>query len=67
MMKKETGKSAQEHIQFILISLAKEHILDPEKSISQVAYQLGFKYPQHFSRMFKGNTGVTPNEYRNMN
>ena len=60
MMKKETGKSAQEHIQFKLISLAKEHILDPDKSISQVAYELGFKYPQHFSRLFKNETGTLP-------
>jgi len=67
LMKKETGKSAQEHIQIKLISLAKEHILDPDKSISQVAYELGFKYPQHFSRLFKNETGYTPNEFRSLN
>ena len=67
LMKKETGKSAQEHIQTKLISLAKEHILDPEKSISQVAYKLGFKYPQHFSRLFKNETGYTPNQFRSLN
>jgi AraC-like DNA-binding protein len=67
LMKKETGKSAQEHIQTKLISLAKEHILDPDKSISQVAYKLGFKYPQHFSRMFKNETGYTPNQFRSLN
>ena len=67
LMKKETGKSAQEHIQFKLISLAKNHILDPDKSISQVAFELGFKYPQHFSRLFKNETGYTPNEFRSLN
>ena len=67
LMKRETGKSAQEHIQLKLISLAKEHILDPEKSISQVAYKLGFKYPQHFSRLFKNETGYTPNQFRSLN
>lgn len=67
MMKKETGKSAQEHIQFKLINLAKELIHDPEKSISQIAYELGFKYPQHFSRLFKNETGYTPVEYRSLN
>ena len=67
LMKRETGKSAQEHIQLKLISLAKDHILDPEKSISQVAYELGFKYPQHFSRLFKNETGFTPNQFRLLN
>ena len=67
LIKKETGKSAQEQIQFKLINLAKERIFDTTKSVSEIAYELGFKYPQHFSRMFKNETGYTPNEYRSMN
>jgi AraC-like DNA-binding protein len=67
LIKKETGKSAQEHIQLKLIDFAKEKIYDTEKSISQIAYELGFKYPQHFNRMFKKNTGYTPIEYRSLN
>jgi AraC family transcriptional activator of pobA len=67
LIKKETGKSAQEHIQLKLINLAKERIFDTDKSISQIALELGFKYPQHFNRMFKKNTGYTPVEYRNLN
>lgn len=67
LMKKETGKSAQEHIQMKLIGLGKDHILNPDKRISQVAYELGFKYPQHFSRMFKNETGYSPNEFRSLN
>ncbi|KQO32157.1 transcriptional regulator [Flavobacterium sp. Leaf82] len=67
LIKKETGKSAQEHIQLKLINLAKERIFDTEKSISQIAFELGFKYPQHFNRMFKKNTGYTPIEYRSLN
>ncbi len=67
LIKKETGKSAQEHIQLKLIDLAKERIFDKSKSVSQIAYELGFKYPQHFSRMFKNETGYTPNEYRSLN
>jgi AraC-like DNA-binding protein len=67
LLKKETGKSAQEHIQFKLIDIAKEKIFDSEKSISEIAYELGFKHPQHFTRMFKKSTGLTPNEYRMMN
>lgn len=64
LIKKETGKSAKEHIQLKLIDIAKERIFDTEKSISQIAFELGFKYPQHFNRMFKKSTGYTPNEYR---
>jgi AraC family transcriptional regulator, transcriptional activator of pobA len=67
LLKKETGKSAQEHIQLKLIDVAKEKIYDPNKSISDIAYELGFRYPQHFTRMFKKNTGLSPHEYRNMN
>ncbi|MFV5692081.1 helix-turn-helix domain-containing protein [Flavobacterium sp. LT1R49] len=67
LIKKETGKSAQEHMQLKLIDVAKERIFDTEKSISQIASELGFKYPQHFNRMFKKNTGFTPNEYRSLN
>lgn len=64
LLKKETGKSALEHIQYKLIEVAKEKIFDSSKSISDIAYELGFKYPQHFTRMFKKNTGLSPNEFR---
>lgn len=64
LIKKETGKSAQEYIQIKVIGVAKDRVLDPEKSIAQIAYELGFQYPQHFTRMFKKLTGRTPNEYR---
>lgn len=67
LIKKETGKSAKEHIQLKLIDKAKERIFDPERSISQISFELGFKYPQHFNRMFKKSTGYTPNEYRSLN
>lgn len=64
LIKKETGKTAQEYIQHRLIDIAKERVLDPSKSLSQVAYELGFQYPQHFTRLFKKLVGQTPNEYR---
>ena len=64
LIKKETGKSAQEHIQSRLIEIAKEMIYDKDKSVSQIAYELGFEYPQYFSRLFKKRTGMTPNEFR---
>ncbi len=64
LIKKETGKSAHEFIQLKLIDVAKERIFDTKKSVSEVAYGLGFKYPQHFSRVFKQSVGMTPQEYR---
>ncbi|MVM41166.1 helix-turn-helix domain-containing protein [Spirosoma sp. HMF3257] len=64
LIKKETGKTAQEYIQSKVIDLAKERIFDQRKSVSQVAYELGFKYPQHFIRLFKQRVGQSPNEYR---
>lgn len=67
LVRKETGKSAQEYIQSKLIDLAKEKVLQADKSISEVAYDLGFKYPQHFSRLFKQKVGVTPQLFRNLN
>ncbi|MFD2934851.1 helix-turn-helix domain-containing protein [Spirosoma flavum] len=64
LIKKETGKSALEFIQLKLIDLAKERIFDTSKSISEISYELGFKYPQHFTRFFKQQVGATPIEYR---
>lgn len=67
LIKKETGRSALEYIQAKVIDVAKETIFNLEKSISEVAYELGFKYPQHFTRLFKQKVGLSPNEYRNLN
>lgn len=64
LIKKETGKTPQEHIQLKLISLGKELMQNDQYSISQVAYELGFQYPQHFTRMFKKIAGMTPAEYK---
>lgn len=64
LIKKETGKTAQEYIQAKVMEVAKERIFDHSKSVSQVAYDLGFKYPQHFIRLFKQRVGQSPNEYR---
>ncbi|MFN3847960.1 MAG: helix-turn-helix domain-containing protein [Spirosomataceae bacterium] len=67
LVKKQTGKSALEYIQLRLIDLAKERIFDNSKSVSEVAYELGFKYPQHFTRFFKQKVGVSPMEFRGLN
>jgi AraC-like DNA-binding protein len=67
LIKKETGKTAQEFLHLKLMDAAKEKIFDQSKSVSQIAYELGFKYPQHFTRLFKQRVGQSPNEYRVMN
>lgn len=67
LIKRETGKTAQEFIHLKLLEAAKEKVLDTTKSISEIAYELGFRYPQHFTRLFKQKIGVSPNEYRLLN
>ncbi|WPR70488.1 helix-turn-helix transcriptional regulator [Flavobacterium sp. NG2] len=63
-LKKETGKTTTEHLQLRLIDEAKNFLLQPNKSISEVAYELGFEYPQYFSRLFKKKEGISPSEYQ---
>ncbi len=66
LIKKETGYSASNYIQYKLIEAAKEKIFEPNKSIHQISEELGFKHQQHFTRFFKQKTGKTPHEYRKM-
>ncbi|MCL4482956.1 MAG: helix-turn-helix domain-containing protein [Bacteroidetes bacterium] len=67
LIKKETGKSAKEYIHDKIIDVAKNKIFVSDKTVNEIAFELGFKYPQHFSRLFKNETGYTPNEYRSTN
>ena len=67
LVKRETGQTAKEYIQLKMLGVAKERLLDPSKSITQVAYMLGFQYPQHFVRFFKNMEGVTPTQYKRSN
>ncbi|MET3879136.1 helix-turn-helix transcriptional regulator [Chitinophaga sp. OAE865] len=67
LIKKETGSTALDYIQSKVIDTAKSMIFDSDKSISDIAFHLGFKYQQHFTRLFKQKTGKTPTEYRLLN
>jgi AraC-like DNA-binding protein len=67
LIKKETGKTALEYIQLKTLDIAKSKIFETDKTISEIAYELGFKYPQHFIRLFKNKEGITPSEFRSMN
>lgn len=67
LLKRETGLNAQDHIHYFVIEQAKNILLQTNQSVSEIAYSLGFEYPQYFSRLFKQKTGKTPIEFRNFN
>ena len=67
VIKKETGQSAKDYILNRTIEEAKNRIYENDKTVNEIAYGLGFKYPQHFTRLFKQKVGFTPNEYKNLN
>lgn len=67
LLKKETGKTAMEHIHLFVVDQAKNILLNSADSVSEIAYRLGFEYPQHFSNLFKSKTGHSPRDYRNLN
>jgi len=64
LLKKETGMNTTEHIYYHLIEKAKNMLLGSNTPVNLIAYSLGFKYPQHFSVLFKKKTGMSPVEYR---
>ncbi|WP_121812114.1 helix-turn-helix domain-containing protein [Mucilaginibacter kameinonensis] len=64
LLKKETGKNTQDHIHYYLIEEAKNILLNTGKSVVEIAYTLGFEYPQYFNKLFKQKTGKTPLEFR---
>lgn len=64
LIKKETGKSAQEYVQQKTMETAKTLLSGSGKTVSEIAYILGYQYPQYFSRAFKKAVGCTPNAYR---
>lgn len=65
MLRALTGQSAQQHIHNKLIERAKEQLSTTELSVGEIAYQLGFEYPQSFSKLFKNKTTVSPSDFRN--
>jgi AraC family transcriptional regulator, transcriptional activator of pobA len=64
LLRKETGKNALEHLHFHLIEKAKDLLLGTDEPVSRIAYALGFEYPQHFSKLFKNKTGISPAKFR---
>ena len=64
LLKSETGKNTQEHIHYYLLEKAKTLLASTDKSINEIAYELGFEYPQNFSKLFRKKTGLSPTLYR---
>jgi len=64
LLRNTTGQNAQQYIQNHLVEKAKGLLATANCSISEVAYQLGFEYPQSFNKLFKKSTGQTPLAYR---
>jgi len=64
MLRSLTGQNAQQHIHSRLIEKAKEKLSTTTLSVSEVAYELGFEYPQSFSKLFKAKTNLSPLEFR---
>ncbi|MCG8608417.1 helix-turn-helix domain-containing protein [bacterium] len=67
LLKKETGRNAMDHIHTFIIEKAKTILLNSENTVSEIAYDLGFEYPQYFSKLFKSKTGTSPAAFRNLN
>lgn len=65
LLRNETGKNAREHLLLFVIEKAKDRLLGSELTISEIAYSLGFEYPQHFSKLFRSKTGMSPAKFRN--
>jgi len=67
LLRKETGKSTQDHIHYHLLEIAKDRLLGTDDSIKEIAHSLGFEYPHYFSNLFKKKIGVSPTDYRKWN
>ena len=67
LLKRYTGKSTYEHIQVKRVDKAKSLLWGTENSISEIAYDLGFEHPSHFTKVFKSKTGFSPRDFRNQN
>lgn len=67
LIKNETGRSPKDHIQDYIIEKAKTAIVSTNQTVSEIAYSLGFEFPQGLNRLFKAKTGMSPTAYRNLN
>ncbi|WP_366790516.1 helix-turn-helix domain-containing protein [uncultured Chryseobacterium sp.] len=64
MLRSVTGFNTQQHIHMKLIEKAKEKLIGTDRTVAEIAYELGFEHPQSFSKMFRLRTGLSPLEFR---
>jgi AraC-like DNA-binding protein len=67
LLQKFTGKTTLEHIHLEVVDRAKSMLWGTDASISEIAYQLGFEHPSHFTKLFKTKTGMAPSDFRGLN
>ncbi|TYP98335.1 AraC family transcriptional regulator [Tenacibaculum adriaticum] len=67
LLRKEIGKNSQEFIRDFVVDKAKDLLLGTSEPLSQIAYAFGYEYPQHFTKVFKRKTGLSPSVYRQLN
>lgn len=66
LLRKETGKTTQEHIHYHLLEIAKDRLLGSDDSVKEIAHSLGFEYAHYFSNLFKKKIGLSPSEFRHL-
>jgi AraC-like DNA-binding protein len=64
MLRTVSGQTAQQHIQARVIDKAKQLLATTNLQVSEIAYQMGFEYPQSFHKLFKNKTNMSPIQYR---
>ncbi len=67
LLRKETGKTTQDHIHYHLLEIAKDRLLGSEDSVKEIAHSLGFEYAHYFSSLFRKKVGMSPTEFRVVN
>ena len=64
MLRTHTGQNAQQHLQHMLMEKARELLSSTSMTVAEIAYYLGFEYPQSFNKLFKSKTDLSPLQFR---
>jgi AraC-like DNA-binding protein/ligand-binding sensor protein len=64
LFKRTTGLTFTDYLARVRIERAKKLLLDPNRRVSEVAYDVGFQSLPHFNRVFRRVAGESPTNYR---